>query len=209
MNGYRHNVSGFFAKREPAENTLSHLIRRGLRLEQLCIVAVGTEASFATHPQAESNGVLKDILVNAAIGAIGGAVLGALVQGGLVLANEQLSAASPLLAPFMLMGAGAFLGAFLGSVIGATAGVGQHQGRFPVMVLDGITHRDIVLVAETHSEQETAIAQEVIAAFSYGLKDTNMAVLADSRLTTTDARGTDVRLPAPDALAQGRGRIPS
>lgn len=181
MNGYRHNVSGFFARREPAENTLSQLIMRGLKQEQLRIVAAGADAPAAPTPQAKSNGVLKDMLVNGTFGALIGIVLGALVQIGLILTNVQLFAASPLLAPLMLLGAGAFTGAFLGSVVGATAGADRRGGRFSELVLDGITHGDVVLVAETHSEQETAIAREVMQACAGEFKDINMVMAADAQ----------------------------
>ena len=174
MDLYRHHVSGFFTQRSTAEQALAQLIQRGMHHEQLEIVAGNADAPPAPAPQAKSNKVLKDMLVDIAIGGGMGIGIGALLAVALIVSEVSLFHASPILAPFSLMGMGGFIGGFLGSVIGASSGAGQHHGRFAKLVSKAITHGDVVLVAQTHNEQETRMAREVIRATSGLVKDINM-----------------------------------
>lgn len=188
MDLYRHHVSGFFSQRSTAEQALAQLLQRGMRSEQLQIVSGGANTPPAPAPQAKSNKVLKDMLVDIAIGTGIGIGIGALIAIALIASEVSLFFASPLLAPFALMGMGAFIGGFLGSVIGASTAAGQHHGRFAKLVSEAITHSDVVLVAQTHSEQETSMAREVIKATAGLVKDINMADAADA--TDHRYRGT-------------------
>lgn len=175
MDTYRHHVSGLFSQRSTAEEALSQLIKRGMRREQLQIVANNADAPPAPAPQARSNKVLRDMLIDIAIGTGIGIGIGALIAVALIVSEASLFYASPLLAPFSLMGMGGFIGGFLGSVIGASAGAGQHHGRVAKRVDEAITHSDVVLVARTHNEQQTSMAREVITASAGLVKDINMA----------------------------------
>ncbi|UUY08254.1 hypothetical protein LRS11_21070 [Pseudomonas sp. J452] len=176
MDRYCHNVSGFFAQRAPAESTLAQLIQRGLHNEDLQIFSGDGNAPPAPTPQRRSNGVLKDMLVVGAIGAGIGIGLGAAVEVFLIANDISLFTASPLLAPLMLLGWGAFIGAFVGSAIAAARGSGEHGGRFAELISTAITHGDVVLVAKTHNEQETSIAREVIKASAGEFKDIDMVI---------------------------------
>ncbi|QKE64066.1 hypothetical protein HNE05_12150 [Aquipseudomonas campi] len=176
MDRYCHNVSGFFPQRAPAESTLVQLIQRGLHNEDLQIFTGDSHAPPAPTPQRRSNGVLKDILIVGAIGAGIGIGLGAAVEVMLIANDINLFTASPLLAPLMLLGWGAFIGAFLGSAIAAARGSGKHAGRFAELISGAITHGDVVLVAKTHNEQETSIAREVIKASAGEFKDIDMVI---------------------------------
>ncbi|MBB1521263.1 hypothetical protein [Aquipseudomonas guryensis] len=176
MDRYCHNVSGFFPQRAPAESTLAQLIQRGLHNEDLQIFTGDGNAPPAPTPQRRSNGVLKDMLVVGAIGAGIGIGLGAAVEMMLIVNDINLFSASPLLAPLMLLGWGAFIGAFLGSAIGAARGPGAPGGRFTEMISGAITQGDVVLVAKTYNEQETAIAREVIKASAGEYKDIDMVI---------------------------------
>ncbi|MDF3196936.1 hypothetical protein [Pseudomonas sp. 1928-m] len=175
MDLYRHHVSGFFSQRSTAEQALAQLLQRGMRNEQLQIVASNADAPPAPAPQAKSNKVLKDMLVDIAIGTGMGIGIGALLAVALIVSEVSLFHASPMLAPLSLMAMGGFIGGFLGSVIGASSAAGQHHGRFATLVSKAITHGDVVLVAQTHNEQETRMAREVIRATSGLVKDINMA----------------------------------
>lgn len=175
MDIYRHHVSGFFSQRSTAEQALTQLIKRGMHSEQLQIVASNADAPPAPAPQARSNKVLRDMLIDIAIGTGIGIGIGALIAVALIVSEVSLFYASPLLAPFALMGMGGFIGGFLGSVIGASAGAGQHHGRVAKQVDKAITRGDVVLVAQTHNEQETSMAREVIKATAGLVKDINMA----------------------------------
>jgi len=175
MDEYRHHVSGFFARREEAESVFSRLVERGLPRERLHIYAADSTASPAPASQAESNEVLKDVVVDSAIGGAVGTGIGALGSVALAVANVSLFIASPLLAPLVMLGWGASLGALVGAAAGASASPEKKEGWLSDLVGDAIASGQVVLVAETRTEQETAIAREVIQASIGESKDTNMA----------------------------------
>jgi len=89
-----------------------------------------------------------------------GTGVGALAQVALVAANVSLFVASPLIAPLAMLGWGAGLGGLVGAAVGAE----KKEGPFSALVRDAISIGQVVLVAETLTEQETAIAREVIQA---------------------------------------------
>ena len=161
MNDYRHHVSGFFANRIDAERALSLLVGRGLPRERLYLLDAESVKSLP-EPKEDSNAVLKDVLVDGAIGTAVGTGLGALAQVAIVAGSTTLFIASPLLAPLAMLGWGASIGAIVGAGIGATASGGGKTGPLGDLVHDAIVSGQVVLVAETRSEQETAIAREVI-----------------------------------------------
>jgi outer membrane lipoprotein SlyB len=69
--------------------------------------------------------------------------------------------ASPLLAPLAMLGWGASLGAIVGAVIGSESNE-KKDGKFAELVQDAIMNGQVVLVVQTRSEHETAIAERVI-----------------------------------------------
>jgi len=167
MASYRHHVSGFFAQRAQADGARLKLTERGLADEQLHIFA--TKSAPSPHAlNAESDGVLKDMLVDGAIGTAVGTGIGALAEVGLVMANVSLFVASPLLAPLMLMGWGASIGGLIGATAGAadtgTDRTKQNDGWFSQLVGDAISTGHVVLVVETRTEAQTAIAREIMEA---------------------------------------------
>ncbi|MBK1646177.1 hypothetical protein CKO25_16295 [Thiocapsa imhoffii] len=163
MSEYHHYVAGFFAHRDDAERVFSRLAEQGLPRERMQIFA-----SDALPPpsavQERSDAVLKDVVVDGAIGTAVGTGLGALAGMALVATNVTLFIASPLLAPLMLLGWGASVGGVVGAVAGASGDAGNEERRFADLIRDAIASDQIVLVAQTESEQETAIAQTVIQA---------------------------------------------
>jgi hypothetical protein len=175
MDEYRHHVSGFFAHREEAETAFSRLVERGLSRERLKIFAADSTAPLAPAPLTESNEVLKDMVVDGAIGTAVGTGIGALGSVALAVANVSLFIASPLLAPLVMLGWGASLGGLVGAAAGASAGPEKKEGWLSDLVGDAIASGQVVLVAETRTEQETAIAREVIQASVGDSKDINMA----------------------------------
>lgn len=161
MDEYRHHVSGFFADREEAQSAFSRLVKRGLPRKRLHIFE-NDSAPPVPAPQAGSKEVLKDMLVDGAIGTAVGTGIGALAEVALVAANVSLFVASPLLAPLVMLGWGASLGATVGASVGATADAEKKEGLFSELIHDAISNGQVVLVAETLTKQETAIAREVI-----------------------------------------------
>jgi hypothetical protein len=174
MDEYLHHVSGFFAHREQAENTLSRLVEQGLPRERLRLFANDPAASDSA-PKEGSNAVLQDVLVDATIGTAVGTGIGALGSVALAAASVSLFVASPLVASLMLLGWGASIGGLIGAAAGATPGAGDKEGWLSDLVGDAISSGQVVLVAETRTVQETAIARDVIQASVGGSKDTVMA----------------------------------
>ena len=163
MTTYIHHVSGFFANWVEAEGALSRLMERGLPRGRLHLFDANSGPP-ATKPQGESNEVLTNVLVDGAIGTAVGTGIGALAQLALVAGNVSLFIASPLVAPLVMLGWGASLGAFIGAATGAQSDIEQKEGWLSDLVSDAIASGQVVLVAQTITEPETAIAREVIAA---------------------------------------------
>jgi hypothetical protein len=173
MSQYRHHVSGIFSNKVEAETALHILLERGISNKQLQIYASNASLPAATQ-QAKSNEVLKDMVVDGAIGTAVGTGIGALAQVGLIAANVSLFIASPLIAPLALLGWGASLGALVGATYGAKVG-SDKEGYLSDLVKDAISSGQVVLIAETSTEQETNIAREVIQAAVGNHKDTSTA----------------------------------
>lgn len=176
MDEYRHHVSGFFAHREEAEGALSRLVERGLPREQLQLFDADSEGPAVAKPKGESNEVLTNVLVDSAIGTAVGTGIGALAQLALVAGSVSLFVASPLIAPLVMLGWGAGLGAFVGAAAGANAGVEHKDGWLSDLIRDAIASGQVVLVVQTRTEQETAIAREVVGEAVGEFKDVAAAV---------------------------------
>ena len=174
MDEYRHHVSGFFTHREQAENALSRLVEQGLPHERLRLFATDPAASDSA-PKEGSNAVLQDVLVDATIGTAVGTGIGALGSVALAAASVSLFVASPLVAPLMLLGWGASVGGLIGAAAGATPGAGDKDGWLSDLIGDAIASGQVVLVVETRTPQETAIAAEVIRASLGDAEDIDMA----------------------------------
>lgn len=119
-------------------------------------------------PASDSQAVLKDVVVDGAVGTAVGTGLGALAQVALVAGNVSLFIASPLLAPLAMMGWGASIGAVVGAAVGATSdekpAKPATEGWLAQLVADAIANGQFVLVAQTRDERETVAAREVIQA---------------------------------------------
>jgi hypothetical protein len=174
MNKYRDHVSGIFAHREEADRAFSRLIEQGLPKGQLQIFESDSTLPAATQ-QAKSNKVLKDMVVDGAIGTAVGTGIGALAEVALVAANVSLFIASPLLAPLALLGWGASLGGLVGATIGAKVSSGKKEGWLSDLIRDAIANGQVVLVAETLTKQETAIARNAIKISVNDYKDLSVA----------------------------------
>jgi len=157
MDDYPHHVSGFFAHRADAENARAELTRLGVSPEGIHILDSGSGAVARTS---DSNEVLKDVVVDGAVGAAVGTGVGALTELVLVAGSFSLFVASPLIAPLMLLGWGATLGGFLGAAIGA----GNKDGRFSALIRDAIASGQVVLTAETLTKAQAVAARDVIKA---------------------------------------------
>lgn len=174
MDKYIHHVSGIFAHREGAESALSRLVDKGIPQNRLQLFDSNSTLPASTQ-QAKSNVVLKDMVVDGAIGTAVGTGIGALAEVALVAANVSLFVASPLLAPLALLGWGASLGATIGATVGAKVSSENKEGWLSDLIRDAISNGQVVLVAETLTKQETAIAREVIKISVNDYKDLSAA----------------------------------
>ena len=157
MSDYLHHVSGFFAHDDQARDVNQQLLAAGIPLERIHLLNKTTNEPF--HPVKEdSNGVLKDIVVDGTIGAVVGTGVGALAQVAFVAANVTLFVASPLIAPLVMLGWGAGLGGFLGAAVGAA----KKDRPFVDLVRDAIEHNQHVVIVETVTEEETNVAKKII-----------------------------------------------
>lgn len=109
MNEYRHHVSGIFANRAEAQSAFANLVEKGLQGVQMQIFDTGSELPAVTQ-QTKSNQVLKDMVVDGAIGTAVGTGIGGLAGVAVIATNVSLFVASPLLAPLAPLGWGASLG---------------------------------------------------------------------------------------------------
>lgn len=170
MDQYRHHVSGFFAHRAEAEGALASLVTRGVPRAQMQLFDAESGPAV-TELNGENNEVLTNVLVDGAIGTAVGTGIGALAQLALVAGSVTLFVASPLVAPLVMLGWGASLGAFVGAAAGANTGVEHKDGWLSDLVRDAIASGQVVLVAETRTVEETAMAREVIEAAVGEFKD--------------------------------------
>lgn len=157
MNDYRHQVSGFFENPAEGRSALSALLERRIPRERMLLMADGSATAPAT-PATESADALKDMLREGAVGAAIGTGIGAVAEVALVAANVSLFVASPLLAPLALMG----WGASVGGLLGAAAGADHRERKLATLVSDAIANGHVVLLVETRTPEETAIAREAM-----------------------------------------------
>lgn len=157
MNEYLHHVSGFFAHEDQARAVNQQLLAENIPLARIHLLNKVSAEPF--HPVKEdSNGVLKDMVVDGAIGAAVGTGVGVLAQAAFVAANVTLFVASPLVAPLAMLGWGASLGGFLGAAVGAA----KKPKPFADLVRDAIEHDQHVVIVETVTEQETKTVQRIL-----------------------------------------------
>ncbi|MDP3539467.1 MAG: hypothetical protein Q8S26_12280 [Azonexus sp.] len=161
MYAYQHHVSGFFAHRAEAEGALASLVARCIPSAQIQLFDADSGPAV-TKPKGDSNEVLNNVLVDGAIGTAVGTGIGALAQLAIVAGSVSLFVASPLVAPLVMLGWGASLGAFVGAAAGANKDIEPKEGWLADLVRDAVANGQVVLVAQTFSEQQTTIARVVV-----------------------------------------------
>lgn len=153
MENYHHYVSGFFAQRDHAEKVVSELVVAGFPLGRVHLF--DKDSLPAPHTATESSDlVLKEVVVDGAIGAVVGTGVGAVLTVAMAAANITLFVASPLIGPLVMLG----WGASIGGLVGASVGAAEKAKPLSELVHDAITSGGIVVVVETLSAEETATA---------------------------------------------------
>ncbi|MCB5184205.1 hypothetical protein LG201_03200 [Methylobacillus gramineus] len=152
---YLDSVTGIYPALEDAHAVAKQLIAKGIGEDQIQIAAARTSDIKSDE---DSNEVLKNVVVDSAIGTTVGAGIGALGQIAIVAANVSLFVASPIMAPLAMIGWGAMVGGF----IGAANGISNQDRYFSDLVQDAVNQGNSVLIANTKTEKETELARAVI-----------------------------------------------
>lgn len=156
MENYRHYVSGFFAHRDQAEKAIVDLVSAGLPLARIHLFDKDSRPPIHTAAES-SDSVLKDIMVDGAIGTAVGTGIGALLSVGMAAASVTLFVASPIIGPLVMLG----WGASLGGLVGASVGAAQKARPLSDLVHDAITSGSLVVIVETLSSDETSSAANI------------------------------------------------
>ncbi len=164
MQPQRHYVSGFFAQRGLAQDAYDQFIGMGMKPDQM-----GLYQSQALAPEPAlplgSTAVLERVIVDAGIGTVAGTLLGGLAEIALVAANVSLFIAAPLVTPLVMLGWGASLGGLIGAVKGAMPQPpSESAGWLTDLVRDATAAGQAVLVVQTDTEDETALARKTMQA---------------------------------------------
>ena len=163
MENYNHTVSGIYPTFEEAKATFTRLETQGIASTQLNIIQ-SNNAATALQQHTDSDHVLKDVVVDGAVGTVVGAGAFGLGHLALVWANISLFVASPVLGPLIMLGWGASIGGLFGAIAGATV-VPEEDSKhksFIHLVEDAISRGYVVLVVQTTSEEETLLVQNII-----------------------------------------------
>jgi hypothetical protein len=161
MDEQNHIVSGIYTTRAEAETVRDRLFERGIPKGQMNIVE--NAATSDGNPQmAEDNEMLKDVVIDGAIGTAVGTVIGGLGHVALVATSVTLFVANPVVAPLFMLGWGAFIGGFVGAAVGVEKPKEKTEGKLSELVLDAIRSGHVVLVAHTRSEAETRLVRELV-----------------------------------------------
>jgi hypothetical protein len=152
-------VNGIYASRIEAETVRDHLLEHGLPPAQVEVVQ-RIRADDNNRPLAEADNVLKDVLINAAVGAVVGAGIFAFGEAALALGNVTLFTASPLLAPLAMLGWGVSLGAVVGAIFGYSGA--KKKGRLSDVMLQAIRSGHVTVIARARTEEEVKLASGVI-----------------------------------------------
>jgi hypothetical protein len=161
MDHYLHRVLGFYESTDTAWAACQQLIVAGVLPRQLNIMR--PHGLDWTHEEvADSDDVLKAVLVDGAVGTGVGALAGAGVTVALAAVATgpvTLLVAGPVLGALAMVGWGASLGGLLGAMVGAEG----KKGEVSDLIKDALANGHVVLVAHTHSESETELVKRLIS----------------------------------------------
>ncbi len=152
-------VSGIYASRIEAETVRDHLLEQGLPPTQVDVVQ-RIRGDDYNRPLAEADNVLKNMLINAAVGAVVGTGYFAFAEVALALGNVTLFTASPLVAPLAMLGWGVSLGAIIGAIFGYSGT--KKKGRLSDVMLHAIRSGHVTVISRARTEEESKLASSVI-----------------------------------------------
>lgn len=113
-----------------------------------------------------SDEVIKEIVVDGAIGAAIGVGIGAISTVALIASSVTLFIASPIIAPIALMANLATVGGLLGGAYGAE----DKQTHFSTLVAEALAMGNVLLLVKTRSEHQNNLAKQIISASLTGIE---------------------------------------
>lgn len=158
--GRSHKVAVPYTTQDEAERVRQYLIDGGIAASDVALLK-----DLPLLPDAGGNDeVLKDMLVDGAIGTAVGTGVGAIGTVMLWAASVTLFVASPVVAPLAMLGWFASVGGIAGAVAGAISQENKKgkEGKFSELVMDAIQSGNVVLVVYTHDETDKARAKDII-----------------------------------------------
>ncbi len=158
--GGSHKVAALYATLEEAGRVRQHLMDGGIAASEVTLLK-----DLPLPPDAGGNDeVLKDMLVDGAIGTAVGTGVGAIGTAMLWAASVTLFVASPVVAPLAMLGWFASVGGIAGAIAGAANQENKKgkEGKFSELVMDAIQSGNVVLVVRTHGDADRALAKEII-----------------------------------------------
>ncbi|MBK1680099.1 hypothetical protein [Rhodocyclus tenuis] len=159
----RHKVSAIYPTRNEAETVCQRLSDGGI---DFCTVDSAHEQPLAVIEDS-SDEVLKEVLVDGAIGTAIGTGVGVIGTAVLWASGAALFIASPVVAPLALLGWFASIGGVVGAVTGSAstpeAGTTRKEGKFSELVMDAIKAGNVVLIARPRDHAESELAKKIIA----------------------------------------------
>lgn len=154
-----HKVSAIYPSRLEAEGIRARLIDQGIAVKDIEILHGPAQVVVMQAPAtAGSDDVLKEMLVDGAIGTVMGTGLGAIGTGIIWVWGVTLFVASPVVAPLAMIG----WFASVGGLVGAATGAMRHGGGLTELVADAVEADNSVLVTRTHNQSETALVMAII-----------------------------------------------
>ncbi|MGY1488067.1 hypothetical protein ACW4YW_01530 [Methylobacillus pratensis] len=157
MADYLDSVTGIYPTVDEAQKAAQALIDQGFSRDQVQVAIGRTDGIEQDEDDKE---VLKNVVVDGAIGTAVGAGVGALGQLAIVAANVSLFVASPLVGPLFMVGWGAAVGGF----IGAGKGISNQDRHYSDLLANAVEKGHAVLVAYAKTEAEAEAARAVVGA---------------------------------------------
>lgn len=163
LRGRMHKVSAIYPNPEEAMAVGEKLKSHGFLTSAISILHVVPDSDEGLVDENDgSDEVLKDILVDGAIGTGVGTGVGIAGTVVLLAADVTLFVASPVVAALAMVGWFAGLGGVIGAVVGSDDQV-RKDGKFAGLVRDAIAAGNTVLLVRTYDPAETKRAKEVVS----------------------------------------------
>ena len=168
-----YKISAIYPSREEAEAVRTRLVEAGVDAGAMSVM----HDQASARVERSSDEVLKDMVVEGAIGTAVGTGVGAIGTVLLWASGATLFLASPVVAPLAMLGWFAGVGGLIGAAAGADTkraerpGTLRKEGKFSELVLDAIKSGNAVLAVRTRDKSEKELAKKIIAQSLQGRED--------------------------------------